>query len=174
MGFKWNWLCKPHHPLKPQKLSCSLKESQINIHQPQLNTRFGFKLHWFAISLKAKLFFHSQHRDFLLFFIIKKFHNHLVIIHLGRLLRSINVKVWKMPWKLRFSESQYCFANISATEAQIFMKFYVVLNFYLVSFKYYQDPCISARAQVVNARINNITCACTFTTRARAFMHGAW
>ena len=27
---------------------------------------------------------------------------------------------------------QYCFANISVTKAQIFMKFYVVVNYYLV------------------------------------------
>ena len=69
----------------------------------------------------------------------------------------------------------YCFANISATKAQIFMKFYVVVNFYLVrlSFKFHEDRSINARAQVVNARIRDITCTHTFTTRAHALMHGS-
>ena len=30
-------------------------------------------------------------------------------------------------------KDQHCFANISATKALIFMKFYVVVNYYLVS-----------------------------------------
>ena len=30
-------------------------------------------------------------------------------------------------------KDQHCFANISATKARIFMKFYVVVNYYLVS-----------------------------------------
>ena len=47
---------------------------------------------------------------------------------------------------------QYCFANISATKAWIFMKFFVVANYYLVilSFKSYEDPCINARTQVIS------------------------
>ena len=93
--------------------------------------------------------------------ISQKFHNHSVIIHLGRLLRCINVKIWKMPWKLRFSESQYCFANISATETQIFMKFYVVFKYYLVSlsFKFHGDLCTYVRARVINAHTCDETCA---------------
>ena len=53
-----------------------------------------------------------------------------------------------------FSESQYCFANISATEARILMKFYMVVNYYLVnlSLKFHEDPCINARARVIIAR----------------------
>ena len=45
-----------------------------------------------------------------------------------------------------FSKIQYCFANISTTEARILMKFYMVVNYYLVSlgFKFYEDPCINA------------------------------
>ena len=71
------------------------------------------------------------------------------------------------------TESQFYFANISAREAQIFMKFYVVVNYYLVSlsFKFYDDPFINARARVVNARTRDKSCARVFTTRARAFMH---
>ena len=36
--------------------------------------------------------------------------------------------VWSSRVKLKFSESQYCYANISATKAVIFMKFDVVVN----------------------------------------------
>ena len=51
-------------------------------------------------------------------------------------------------------QHQYCFANISATEARIFMKFYMVVNYYLVilCIKFHSDWCINARARVVNAR----------------------
>ena len=72
-----------------------------------------------------------------------------------------------------FSESQYCFANISATEARIFMKFYVVVNLYLVSlnFKFHEDPFVNARPRGGNVRIRDITCAHAFLTRAHAFMH---
>ena len=47
-----------------------------------------------------------------------------------------------------------CFANISATEAPIFMKFYVVVNYYLVSldFKFHEDLGINVLAQVVIVR----------------------
>ena len=85
------------------------------------------------------------------------------------------VKIWKIHWKLKYSESWYCFAKISATEARIFMKFYVVVNFYLVSlsFKFHEDPFVNARARGGNARIRDITCAHAFLTRARAFMHGS-
>ena len=67
------------------------------------------------------------------------------------------VKIWKI--KLKYSESRYCFANISATEARIFMKFYVVVNFYLVSLslKFHEDPFVNARARGGNARIHDIT-----------------
>ena len=71
-------------------------------------------------------------------------------------------------------KDQHCFANISATKARIFMKFYVVVNYYLVnlSFKFHEDPNSNARARVVNARTRDKTCACAFTTRMCAFMHG--
>ena len=50
--------------------------------------------------------------------------------------------------------SQYCFENISVMEVCIFMKFYVVVNYYFVSLrlKFHEDLCINARARVVNAR----------------------
>ena len=49
---------------------------------------------------------------------------------------------------------QYCFANISATKARIFMIFNVVVNYCLVSlsFKFHEDLYINARARVVNIR----------------------
>ena len=43
------------------------------------------------------------------------------------------MNVAKIHRKLWITESQFYFANISATEARIFTKFYVVVNFYLVS-----------------------------------------
>ena len=109
------------------------------------------------------------------YLVSKKFHNHSVIIHFERLLRCETVKIWKIHWKLKYSWSQYCFANISATEAWIFMKFYVVVNYYLVSlgFKFYEDPCINEHVRVVNARAHVLSRLRAFTTRARAFMHGS-
>ena len=71
------------------------------------------------------------------------------------------------------NKCQYCFANISPTKARIFMKFYVVVNHYLVSlsFKFHEDWCRNEPARVVNARTRDKMCARTFTTRACAFMH---
>ena len=105
----------------------------------------------------------------------KKFHNHSVIIHLVRLLRCETVKIWKIHWKLKYSESQYCFANISAMEARIFMKFYMVVNYYLLSLslKFHGIPCTTARARVINAHTRDKTCTRAFTTRLRAFIHGS-
>ena len=83
------------------------------------------------------------------------------------------MNVAKIHRKLIITESQFYFANISAREAQIFMKSYMVVNYYLVSlsFKFYDDPFINARARVVNVRTLDKSCARTFTTRARAFTH---
>ena len=68
---------------------------------------------------------------------------------------------------------QYCFANISTTKAPNFMKFYVVINYYLVSlsFKFYEDPCINAQIRVVNARVHVLLRVRAFTTGVRAFVH---
>ena len=67
----------------------------------------------------------------------------------------------------------YFFANISATKARIFIKFCVVVNYYLVSlsFKFHKDSCINAHARVVNARVHVLSQVRAFMTRARAFMH---
>ena len=56
---------------------------------------------------------------------------------------------------------QVCFANISVTKAQIFMKFYALVNQYLVSldFKFHEDLCINVHALVVNARVLITRCA---------------
>ena len=58
------------------------------------------------------------------------------------------MNIAKIHRKLMSTESQFYFANISATEAQIFMKFYMVINYYLVSvlIKFHEDPCTNARA----------------------------
>ena len=84
------------------------------------------------------------------------------------------MNVAKIHRKLMITESQFYFANISATKARIFMKFYVVVNYYLVSlsFEFHDDPCINARARVVNTRVHVLSRVRTFTTRARAFLHG--
>ena len=118
---------------------------------------------------------------------------YLIVLAVEKCLRSLNlskiwprygqnersyetVKIWKIHWKSKYSESQYYFANISATKARIFMKFFVVVNFYLVnlSFKFHKDPCINVCEQVVNASICDITWAHAFTTCARVSMHGSF
>ena len=85
------------------------------------------------------------------------------------------MNVAKIHRKLMITESQFYFKNISATKARIFMKFYVVVNYYLMSlnFKFYDDPCIDARIRGENARTRDKSCARTFITFARAFMHGS-
>ena len=54
----------------------------------------------------------------------QKYQRQSVNIHILRLLRCIMVKIWKMHWKLKCSESQYCFANISRMKAWNFVKFF--------------------------------------------------
>ena len=60
-------------------------------------------------------------------------------------------------------------------EARIFMKFNVVVNYYIVSFnfKFHGDPWKNACAKVEHARTRDKTCARVFTTRARALMQGS-
>ena len=55
------------------------------------------------------------------------------------------------------------------------MKFYVVVNYYLVSksLKFYEDPCINVHIRVVNARAHVLSRVRAFTARARAFVHGS-
>ena len=61
---------------------------------------------------------------------------------------------WKIHWKLMIFKSQYCFANISATEAQIFMKFetyiHKVVKNHQIIFR--KDPCTHARTRDVTVR----------------------
>ena len=49
------------------------------------------------------------------------------------------------------NKHQNCFANISGTKTWIFMKFYKVVNYYLVSLslKFHKDSCINPRARAV-------------------------
>ena len=63
--------------------------------------------------------------------------------------------------------------NISAKKAQILMKFYVVVNYYLVSMciEFHQDLCINARTRILNARARDKPYTRVFITRARVFMH---
>ena len=42
-----------------------------------------------------------------------------------------------------------------------------------LSLKLHKDPCINARARVVNARAHVLLRVCTFTTRVRASVHGS-
>ena len=51
----------------------------------------------------------------------------------------------------------YCFLNIAVTKAGIFMKFYVVVNYYFVgiSLNFHEDPCINGSVGVVNAHTRN-------------------
>ena len=53
------------------------------------------------------------------------------------------------------------------------MKFYMVVNYYLVTLtlKFHADRCINARVQVVKARADVLLRLRVFMTGARAFMH---
>ena len=70
-------------------------------------------------------------------------------------------------------KDQYCFANISATKARIFMKFYMVVNYYLLtlSVEFHEDPWINARARVVNMHTPILSRVWVFTTCERVFVH---
>ena len=85
----------------------------------------------------------------------KKSHNHSVFIHLWRLWRSKTVDICKIHWKLMIFKSQNCFANISATKAQIFIKFetyiYKIVKNYQMIFR--KNPCTYARTGGVNVRV---------------------
>ena len=84
----------------------------------------------------------------------------------------INFPLWKTfeVWNCENMENtlkikvfrKFCFANISATEARIFMKFYVVVNYYLVSvdFKFHGDLCTTTCARGVNPCTRDKKCAC--------------
>ena len=85
--------------------------------------------------------------------ISKKCHNYSVVIHLWRLRRCIIEEIWKTHWKSTIKKRQYCFANISATKALIFMipkidflfspiKESRNINFKLLSLEYL-DMCLS-------------------------------
>ena len=58
------------------------------------------------------------------------------------------MNVAKINKKLLITESQFYFANISAMEAQICMKYYMVVKYYLgsQSFKFHEDPCLNTCA----------------------------
>ena len=83
------------------------------------------------------------------------------------------MNVVKIHRKLMITKSQFYFANISVTEPRIFLKFYMVVKYYLesLSFKFHEDSCTNARARVVNARTRDKSCVQTLTTHAHTFMH---
>ena len=85
------------------------------------------------------------------------------------------MNVAKIHRKLLVTESQFYFANISATEARIFMTFFMVVKYYLenLSVKFHEDWCINARARVVSTRTHVLSRVRAFTTRAQAFIHGS-
>ena len=91
---------------------------------------------------------------------------------------TLMLKLWKYAKCVEnygLNICQYCFANISATKAQISMKFYMVVNYYRVSlsFKFHEDPCINARTRVVNACKHILSRVRALTNCARAFVHGS-
>ena len=53
--------------------------------------------------------------------VLKKFHNHSVIISLWRLRMCIIAKISKIHWKSMIKKHQYFFAYISAMKARIFI-----------------------------------------------------
>ena len=70
---------------------------------------------------------------------------------------NLRLKLWKYGKLKENHESnkcQYFFANISPTKARIFLKFYLVVNYYLVclTLECHEDLCTNVRARVVNAR----------------------
>ena len=73
------------------------------------------------------------------------------------------------------TEKYYHSVNISVTKAWIFMKFYMAVNYYLVSLylEFHEGPCINARARVVNARVHVLSRVRAFTPPARAFVDGS-
>ena len=108
------------------------------------------------------------------YMISKKCQNHSVIFHLWRLWRCIIEEIWKIHWKSTIKKTQCCFANISAMKAPIFTKFYMVVNYYLVSLciKFHEDPCINARARVVNVRVHILSrAACIYESCAYICSH---
>ena len=98
-----------------------------------------------------------------------------LIIHLWRLLRGVTVKIWKIHWKLMTFESQYRFANISATKAQIFIKFetyiYKIVKIYQKIFC--KDSCTytNTRGLNVRARFFAMKRACAYFCLMCGHMH---
>ena len=66
-------------------------------------------------------------------------------------------------------------ANISVIKAQIFIRIFLVVNYYLVSlsFKFHEDLRINTCARVVNACAHILSRVCAFMTCPRAFVHGS-
>ena len=85
------------------------------------------------------------------------------------------MNVAKIHRKLMIKESQSYFANVSTTKAWIFMKFYVVVYYYLVSLsvKFHDNLCINARARGVNMCAHDLLSVRAFTTHARTFIYGS-
>ena len=63
-------------------------------------------------------------------------------------------------------EVHECESMENALKIEVFRKFYVVVNYYLVSlsFQFHEDPNSNARARVVNARTRDKTCARVYSS----------
>ena len=60
-------------------------------------------------------------------------------------------------------------SNHTLKTEKIFIRFYVVVNYYLLSlsFKFHGDPCTNARARVIHARTHDKMCARVYTSCTR-------
>ena len=82
-----------------------------------------------------------------------------LFIHLWWFWRWIFVKICKIHWKLMIFKSQYCFANISATKAPIFMKLEIYINNIVKNHQqiFRKDPCthVCTRGKNVRAHVSS-------------------
>ena len=90
-----------------------------------------------------------------------------LFIHLWWFWRWIFVKICKIHWKLMIFKSQYCFANISATKALIFMKFETYIHKIVKNHQkiFRKDSCTHAHKRRKCARLRFVD-----TKRARAHL----
>ena len=84
-------------------------------------------------------------------------------------------KYAKYKENLGLNKCQYCFANISLTKAQIFMKFDTYAQRILENYhkKFCKDLCTHGHAWRVFAHARDKTCAHRFTPRVRACVQGS-
>ena len=83
------------------------------------------------------------------------------------------MNVAKIHKKLMITESQFYFANISATKSRIFMKFKTQAYKILIDHqkKIHKDLCTHMHTRIENAHAHDLARARAFTTVARACVH---